>query len=131
MISAAINTYLLTQSAVTNIVASRIYPVILPQKPTYPAITYRDDEHSFDESFDGQNGLVESFYEIDAWSDTYVGAETLATAVRAALMNYTGTMGNVTSIMRVRITSGPFTVYENTVGAYRQTQVFSIWHSEG
>lgn len=130
MIAENLYAYLIAQPEITNIVSTRVYPVILPQEPIYPAITYNDDDSNYVESFDGQTGLVQSVFQIDAWEKTYAGATTLATAINTALRNTSGAFGGII-IQRCTILSGPITAYENSVEAYRQTQIFSIWNNEG
>jgi len=129
MISASLNTFLRAQSSITTLASTRIYPIILPQKPTFPAVTYREESHDLIESFDGQNGLTQSFYMLDAWAKTYASVTALNDAIRTALKNHSGAMGSI-SVTRVTLVSGPISVYEDEVEAYRQTQVFSIWHKE-
>jgi len=128
MIADSLYSFITAQSAITTI-TTRIYPVILPQEPTFPAITYREDSHSLDESFDGQTGLTQSFYLFDAWAATYSGVTSLGDVIRSSLKNHSGNMGSI-SVMKVTLETGPVTVYEDEVEAYRQTQVFSIWHNE-
>ena len=129
MISDNLYAFLAAQSSITTLASTRIYPIILPQEPTYPAITYRESDHDLIETFDGQTGLTNSFYEIDAWSKTYAGTISLANAIRAALKNHSGNMGTI-NVCKISLISGPITVYEDEVEAYRQTQIFSIWHNE-
>ncbi len=130
MISDNLYTYLAAQSAITSIVSTRIHPLILPQEPTYPAMTYSDESSDMSESFDGQTGHAQSIYQIDCWAKTYAGAYTLGDALRSTLNNVSGSFGGIT-IQRCQIINGPATVYEDSVEAYRQTYIFSIWHSEG
>jgi len=72
-------------SGITNLVSARIYPVQLPQTPTYEAITYLRVSNS------GQNGTStrrESRWQIDCWAQTYAEAHVLARAVKTALEEY-------------------------------------------
>lgn len=130
MIANNLYAYLVAQTVITDIVSTRVYPVILPQKPTYPAITYNDDDSNYTESFDGQTDHVQSVFQLDAWSKTYAGATTLGAAMSTALKNKSGSFGGIT-IQRCTILSGPIVAYEDSVEAYRQTYIFSIWHNEG
>lgn len=130
MISDHLYTYLAAQAGITSICSTRIYPLILPQKPTYPAITYSEDDSNYTESFTGQTDHVQSIYQIDSWATTYAGATSLGNAVSAALKNTSGSFGGIT-IQRCTVLSGPVSVYEDSVEAYRQTYIFSIWHNEG
>jgi len=130
MIANNLYTYLVAQAGITNLVSTRVYPVIMPQKPTFPAITYNDDDSNYTESFDGQTDHVQSIFQLDGWSKTYAEATTVGAAISTALKNTSGSFGGIT-IQRCTVLSGPVTVYEDSVEAYRQTYIFSIWHNEG
>lgn len=86
-ISALVKTAL-SVSGVTAIVGSRTYPMLLPQNPTYPAITYGRISNT---GTNGSTALKETRYQIDCWAATYAGTQTLAAAVKAALEEHTDT----------------------------------------
>lgn len=130
MIDQYLYTYLAAQAGVIAIVSTRIYPLILPSDPTYPAITYRDDEHEPVDSFTGSDELTRSEYFVDAWATTPEGATALEAAIAAALKNITGSFGGI-SIQRSTISTRQGMVYEDAVEAYRKPVLFTIWHQEG
>jgi hypothetical protein len=130
MISPNLYAYLAAQSGITSLASTRIYPAILPQKPTYPAVLYREEGHDFEETFEGQQGFTKSYYIVDAFATTYAGVDALGAAIRTALQNTKGNFGGI-NIHKCMVESGPTTLYEDTVEAYRQTQVFTITHNEG
>jgi hypothetical protein len=72
---------------------ARIYPVILPQSPTLPALTYQRVSEPRQLTHDGVTALVESRYQVTAWAPTYDAAAALAAAVGDGLHGFTGTMG--------------------------------------
>lgn len=129
MIGDDIRTYMLTQSAITDL-TSVIQPVILDPRPGYPAIVYRDIEHDESETFGGQPGFTQSDIEYDAWGETYADAVSLAAAIRSTLKNLTGTVGTI-YLQRSILVSGPVAIYEESVNCYRITQVFRFTHNEG
>lgn len=130
MIDGNLYTFMAAQSGITDITtADRIWREKLPAKSTYPGITFKGD-HELPNTFEGNTGFCKSDYTIDAWAETQAGAITLSNAIRAALKNVTGSFGGI-NIHQCFITSGPVTVFEDSVNAYRQSQIFSIWHSEG
>lgn len=130
MIDQNVYTFLSAQAGITSIVSTRIYPLILPSSPAYPAVTYRDEGHDPAESFTGSDELTRSDYFIDAWSSTPEGATTLETAIKTALKNHSGAFGGIT-ILRSTISTIQGMVYEDSVEAYRKTVLFTIWHQEG
>jgi len=129
MITDHLYSFLNAQTAITDLVGTRMYPVILPAQPTYPALTFRDSDHELDEDFDGMGSPVESNYFIDAWGSTYAEATSVADAVRSSLNNTRGNFGGI-QISRCVVTSGPIPIYEDAVEAYRITQIFLIVHKE-
>jgi len=131
MIDANLYNFLDADVALTAIVGDRVYPRnAMPSDPTYELVTYEAESHNFANSFTGNSGFVRSDYLVDAWAKNTSDALTLSDAIRSALKNVTGSFGGI-NVMQVFVTSGPITVFEDSVEAYRITQIFSIWHSEG
>ncbi len=130
MISSAIYSFMAATAGITALVSTRIYPLVMPVGHAWPAITYNGDDHNLVQTFDGQTGLTRSYYQIDAWAQTYIEAQQLATAIRAAFKNYTGAMGAIT-VSHVTLDTGPIAVYEDQLEAFRVSQTFSLWHCEG
>ena len=130
MISNAIYSFMIATAGITSLTGTRIYPMILPVGHAWPAITYHGDDHNLIQTYDGQTGLTRSYYQIDAWAQTYIEAQQLATAIRAAFKNCTGSMGAV-SVSHVTLDTGPIAIYEDNLEAFRVSQTFSLWHNEG
>lgn len=129
MIDANVYAYLKAQTAITAVSSTRIYNTILPEKPTYPAITFRAELHDIDNVFGGSTGFARSDYYVDAWATTITAANALAKLIKTALKDHTGSFGGIT-VQEIFITMGPIPVFENSVRAFRVTQMFSIWHGE-
>jgi len=130
MIDSAIFSYLSSVSGISALVAERIYPVHLPSRPSYPAITFNSDSHDLEKSFDGQSTFTRSNYSVHAWASTLAAAETLGGLIRTALKNYSGTAGTII-IDKVFIVAGPLSFFEDSVNAYRISQNFEFFHQEG
>lgn len=98
-IEEAIRTYLGGVSAVTALVGSgtsaRIYPQVLPQSPTYPAVVYFVVSNPVVESHGGNSALAHPRFQIDCWSPDYIQAKTVAMEIRRALQGFKGLMGGV------------------------------------
>lgn len=88
----AIYARLLATAGVTALVGAagnaRIYPVKLPQNPTFPAVTYAQTSQERQSTFTGPTGLPGDLYAFDCWGGYdaagYTPARNLADAVRAA-----------------------------------------------
>jgi len=129
MIDQNVFNYLAANANIIAVTGQRIYPEILPEKPTFEAITYRSVDHDIDNVFGGSTGFVRSDYYVDAWSLKHSQAVALSKIVRDEMKNITGAFGGIT-VQQIFITIGSVTVFEHTVKAYRITQMFSIWHGE-
>jgi hypothetical protein len=130
MIDANVYNYLKAESTIIAVTGQRIYNTILPAKTTYPAITFRATDHDIDNVFGGSTGFVRSDYYIDAWGANITAADSLATIIRNAMKDLTGSFGGIT-VQQIFITMGPLAVFEDSTEAFRVTQMFSIWHGEG
>ena len=89
--------YLSNESGITDIVSTRIFPMIVPQGQNYPAITYDRTSGDHEITYDGAEGLVEANFILKCWAATYAGAKDLADALRLVLDGFgKSTMGSVT-----------------------------------
>jgi hypothetical protein len=77
----AIKTYLLTKTALTNLVSTRIYYSTLPQTPTYPAISFFKVSNIRQHDLDVGSG----YYQFDVWTLTYIQGVEIANEIRLAL----------------------------------------------
>lgn len=84
-IGALLRSALVDNAGVVAIVGQRVYPVLLPQNPTYPAISY---ERISSTGQDGTSNRKESRYQINCWARTYAGVVSLSAAVKVALEEY-------------------------------------------
>jgi hypothetical protein len=67
---------------VEALVSTRVYPLLLPQKPVYEAITYQRISSS---GQDGTSDRKESRWQINCWAEHAGQAYALAGAVKASL----------------------------------------------
>lgn len=91
----------------------RIYPLILPQSPTYPAITYQSISNigHHDIPFDYPR------IQITAWSPSLLEAKQLAEEVQAALQRYKGVADgyNIKQIVKM---DSPGDLYDRDADEY-------------
>ena len=102
-----------TTAGVTAIVgaspADRIYPVVLPEKPVYPAITYRQVDSTRLQGPHSDPGVATVRVQVTAFAESFDAAKALAEQIRLSLERY-GTAVTGTPINGV-------TVYDITVGS--------------
>src|SRR4030042_5808294 len=64
--------------------STRIYPLILPQSPTLPAVTYQRIDGPRESRF-GADPVAHPRIQVDSWAKTYAGVKAVAPQVRGAL----------------------------------------------
>ncbi len=93
---AALITYLLAQTAITNLVGTRIRPNKLHSKDTRPAIVVMKGSSDHKRTFDGPIGAADSAFVIRCYGTDSVNADAIADAARLRLDGFgPGTMGTV------------------------------------
>lgn len=90
-IGPGLHTFLLADSNIsTRVGGERIYPVEIPQKPTFPLIRYSHISGSRVVSTTADLGLSSPRIQIDAWARTYKEAAELADLILARLSAHQG-----------------------------------------
>jgi hypothetical protein len=128
MISPGIVAYLGTQSGVTDLVSTRIYPTVLPQASTLPAITITQIDDMRNGTFAGPDGLPGTLLQLDLWAGTKASANALYEAVRAALDGMTGTAGDE-NVQSSSIESASDS-YEESAKLHRIQVDLRVWWDE-
>jgi hypothetical protein len=127
MIESKIFKYLLSATAVTALVSARIYPMALPQNPTYPALTFANTGGQKIYDLSGYSNLENPHIQIDAWSTSYDTVKSLAGKVKTAMDAATSFSANL---------SGDADAYDDEITEagsqriYRISQDWSIWNRE-
>jgi hypothetical protein len=87
--------HLQSDAGVSALVETRIYPLVVPQDATLPALAYQRISGPRDHAHDGPTGLARARVQLTYVASTYAAAKELAEAARAALDGFSGTMGTV------------------------------------
>lgn len=95
MIGKAITARLKAHAGTKALVGSRVYPLRLPQGPTYPAVRYQVIGSPRVHAMGADTGQVNARVQVDSYALTYAGAQALAEQVRLALSRWEGTAGGV------------------------------------
>jgi len=128
MIEAGLHGFLTDDTDIAAIVATRVYPIILPQNPTMPAITYQRISTPRVSSTTGPSGLASPRIQVDCWAETYAAVKALSDTVRTAVDGYSGTMDTFT-VYGVIVESEQ-DLYEPDAVYYRTSLDLIIWHKE-
>lgn len=90
-VECALYDILVNYPAVNMLVDTGIYPNIVPQDASMPAITYQQISGPRHHDLNNTIGMVNARYQFTCWAETYAEAKEVAAAVRLALDNYSGT----------------------------------------
>lgn len=90
MIEETLFTRLSNFAGLIALVSTRIYPIVLPQGVTYPAVTYqRVSAEQRESCMVDDVGIVKTRFQITAWTETFIEARNIIEQVRQALQRYT------------------------------------------
>jgi hypothetical protein len=100
--------YLLTRSAVTDIVGDSIQPIPAPvKKELYPCITYQSPSDVPSDTGDQPDGISTARVVYDCLISygpgSYIAAYALALAVKNAFNGYSGTLPDGTRVFRTKV----------------------------
>ena len=132
-IGVGVRTYLLTKSAITDLVNTRIYPAVLPQAATLPAVVYTLITSTPNDCLAGSSGSVDSNIQLDVYTNNHLTSNDIGEQIRLVMQGYSGTMGDET-IGGVRLLNR-FEMYEKPVdgsdlGRHRVLLTFEITHTQ-
>lgn len=118
---------LAADGAVAALVGTRITPILLPQAPTYPALTYQRISGPRWQVLEGPGGGETARLQIDAWAASYLAAQGLAAAVRGSLNGFIGTLATLRVAIRLDNERDDF---EDAPEVYRVIQDYRIHNPE-
>jgi|WetSurSiteA1Bulk_404760.scaffolds.fasta_scaffold19697_2 hypothetical protein len=125
MIEALVRAQLLSDPTVFGLVATRIYPSMLPQAVTLPAISYFRVSTGRLLSHDGPSGLEHPLLQLDMWAESYDVAKALAAAVREALDGFASS-----GELRGAFLSDERDIPEDTPGLVHLIGEYFVWAAE-
>lgn len=124
----AIYSKLSTTLAITQLVGSRIYPNVIPQTSTYPAIRYQRISGPRVHSLTGPSGLASPRFQIDAVAQSYLEAGAVADAVRVALDGFRGVVAGVSVEGVIHLDERDFDFDEGRLQVVSDD--YRVWHQE-
>ena len=113
--------HLSTVNGLSTFIGTRIYPMKMPQPPTYPSIVYTRINTRAENSIGGYTSLQQVYIQIDIYSTGYAQSKSISTALHVA-------MGSATGYKALLDDDREF--YEDELGVYRVSQDYSIWNQE-
>lgn len=113
LIEETLYTRLSNYAGLTSLVGTRIYPMILPQGVTYPAVEYsRVGTYPRESCMISDVGVVRARYRITAWATTFTSVKSIANQIRLAMQRYTTTGVQATFII------GEYDIYDDEAEKY-------------
>jgi len=90
----ALFAYLKDYAGLKALVSTRIYPLILPQPPTLPAVTYFKVSMVNKRTLASPSNVLKQVrIQFSCWANTYSEAKDVAEQVKLALQDFRGEMG--------------------------------------
>lgn len=129
MMEYELRTKLLSDATVAAILATRLYPVILPQNTIFPAATYQIIDTPRDNTLDGPSGLARPKIQFTLWATKADNVKALARAIRLALNGFKGTLPDGSDVKSVLLEDERET-YESDVNLHRIDLDFVVWFDE-
>lgn len=139
-IGTALRTHILADASIAALVASRVYPLRLPQFKPSPAVNLpaivlqRISEIRF-AHLRGAEALARPRFQVDCWATTHDGATTLGALVRQRLNGYAGewadTASPPTTVRVVVLFDTAQDLFEEDIngGICRQSSDYFLFHS--
>jgi len=110
------------------LVSTRIYPLILPQNPTYPVLTYQRIDGPREHCMSEDAGVAHPRIQIDAWGETAASVKAVATQVRSALQRWDD--ATTSPVILDTLLDNDEASYEPDVNIHRFRQDYIVWHRE-
>ena len=95
MIEEEIYSHLTGNTNVSNLCGIRIFPNVLPQGSSYPAVAYSRISSNHEKDMDGSVGFCTIRLQVTSWDDDYTGAKNLSEQIRLCSDGYQGLMGSI------------------------------------
>ena len=114
---------LTTYPATAALIATRCYPVLLPQEPTLPAVTYDVRNSNTNE---GQVFFTQVVVQVNCWAVTYAGVVPVSEAVKAALRQYTKKEGTPPALISMN-DENEADLYDPETGLHGRSVEFMAW----
>lgn len=130
-IEEALFSYLSTYSGLSTLISKKIYPIIAPEGTAVPYVTYTRISGQRFHAFRSDSGMTNPTFQFSCFGTSYSNAKAVAAQLRAALQNYSGTMGGVggVSVQSVLLIDEN-DLYDDEAKVYYTTIDFQIFFNE-
>ncbi len=122
-------TFLSADPGVSGLIGSRIYPRLLPQNATLPAVVYSQVSGLRVTTHDKAANFTDQVYQFECVASDYKSMKKLAEKVRQAMEGFQGTMG-ATNVQGVFMTGERDAPYQLDSLTYRTDLDFRLYFLE-
>lgn len=129
-IEAALFSRVTTYAGFAALCGTRVYPIVLPQNPTLPAVTFQRISAVREQIFGGSAGLAHPRFQFTVWASTYASSRDVAEQLRLALDGYYGLMGGAGGVQADATLVGEQEFFDPETGWYQTMMDFEVWHQE-
>lgn len=103
----------------------RVYPLVLPQNPTLPALVYQELRSDARAAADGDTGQRESKFQLGYWGASFSSIKVARNVLVGALSGYAG------GAIRRIVVGGMHDDYDPETGWWRQVMEIEVLWVEG
>ncbi len=125
----SVHARLTNYAPLTALVGTRVYPTLLPQGVTFPAVNYLTVSNVRSYSHQGRSYLARARVQISCWAETVAGAKAVARQARAALEAFTGALGGAGGVeVGYLFVANEVDLHDPETGRYQVALDFVIGH---
>jgi hypothetical protein len=131
LVDEALVSHLLSKTAITSIVSSRVYGMIAPQDAPYPHITINQISGERVRSMEGSSGLNRAVFNVHVWAKKPLEAKTLSDKVRLVVDGFKGLMGGVSGVyIGACFVEDDIDLYDDQALCHHVVRKLVVWHRE-
>ena len=129
-VDAALRAHLLTKTALTALISTRIYPDDISDGAALPCVVYLKVSDIPDYTHDGISGLRGPTIQFSAYATTKAVARSISAQIKAALCDFKGTLSGV-NIQYIKLINELSSLETLTIGkAYVEDLEFEVYYEE-
>lgn len=128
--------YIKADTETSALIGTRIYPLLMPQLATYPAVVYTvvNEQHNNHLAGNIGGGLCQAIYQLDTYSTTYLETLSVKEALRNLLDGVNHVAMGAVFVESILLDSTPADMIEATdnsqVNLYRVQMTFRVAYQE-
>lgn len=131
LIDEALRAHMLSKTAITSIISSRVYEAIAPQGATFPHITFNQVSGERVRSMEGASGLNRAVFHVHVWAKKPLEAKTLSDKIRLTMDGFKGLMGGGSGVVvGACFVEDDIDLYDDQALCHHVVRKIVLWHEE-